>query len=154
MKKITIISLMAAFVLSIAFGSIAYAQSTLGIATLSTESSSCMLTMVEKRETAIILAHEMFSRSTKESLTKRRDALLTAWGIENDKERRVARLAAWNVFKKEQKEARRTHLTSVKLAWAQYKKDAKVCKTDVTNVEPEGVDITVSAAASTSADRQ
>ena len=165
MKKSVIFGLMAAFVFSVAFGSIAYAEN---FATStpsrpeksakpekkSTLDSACMVKAVEKRENTVISAHDTLSGAVKTALTKRKTALMSAWGLTVAKDRRTARLAAWNAFRTEQKATRKAHLTAVKDAWKLYKTEAKACKVDTNGVEPEGLDISVSAAASNSANKQ
>ena len=152
MKKIIIIGLFAAFVLMAGSSPVVYAQNTGARST--TLNSSCIVSAVEKRENAIITAQDSLSVTMKTSLEKRKTALVAAWGMTVAKDRRQARLAAWNTFRTEQKTDRQTHLASQKVAWQQFKTDAKACKVDVTGVEPEGLDVSVSAAAVNSANTQ
>ena len=112
---------------------------------------ACIQTAVGKRETAVITASNTLATSIKSALESRKTALISAWGITNAKERRAARNLAWSTFKTAQKAARNAHLASVKYAWATWKTDATNCKVDVAGVEPQGLDVSVSAAAATSA---
>jgi hypothetical protein len=153
MKKTIFIGLMAGVIWAAGSLIVANAQNTAS-SQATTWNSACIISAVEKRETAIINAHDSLSTAIKTSLEKRKTALVAAWGKTASKERRQARLAAWNAFRSGQKTARQAHLSAVKSAWKQFKTDARACKIDVTGVEPEGLDVSVSAAAATSANTQ
>ena len=152
MKRLIIVGLFVAVVLMAGSSMIVSAQNMGAKAT--TWNSACIVTAVEKRENAIIAAQDSLSAAIKASLEKRKTALVAAWGISIAKDRRQARQTAWNTFRTEQKTARQTHLTAQKAAWSQFKIDAKACKIDVTGIEPEGLDVSVSAAAVNSASAQ
>jgi len=67
----------------------------------------CMQTAVEKRDNAVIAAWDALFASIKTALQTRRDALETAWGITNRKERTKAVKDTWTAFRKANKEAQK-----------------------------------------------
>jgi hypothetical protein len=144
MKKTLLIS--GLLFVSFSVSAVAFATST-GANLGSSWNSACIQAAVEKRETAIISATDTLSVSVKASLEKRKAALISAWGMSNAKERKTARNAAWATFRSEQKTARSAHLSAVKSAWTTWKTEASACKINAAGVEPEGLDVTVSASA-------
>lgn len=97
---------------------------------------ACMQTAVSKRDGSIITAFGKFSSAITSALTVRKDALVAAWGINNQKERRRAIKASWNAFGKSNKDARVILRNERNTAWKQFGVDAKGCR--ITNIGAEG----------------
>lgn len=89
---------------------------------------ACVITAVEKRDNAIIAATDTFSAAVKTALTTRRDALKTAWGLTDRKERRAALKAAWKAYKDAVVKARKDLNAAKRAAWKQWDKDRRACK--------------------------
>jgi len=96
----------------------------------------CMQNAVAKRDGAIITAWDKFSATIKSALETRKSALVTAWGINARKERRAAIKAAWNAFRKSNKDARIVLKSERNSAWNQFRIDAKGCR--INNIGAEG----------------
>ena len=94
---------------------------------------SCMQTAVQKRDSSIIAAFDVFHTSLSGALTARRDALSTAWGITDARQRRAAIKSAWDAFKASKDSAVKTLRNSRNDAWKQFVADGKACKTPVAN---------------------
>jgi len=92
--------------------------------------TSCMQTVVENRENALIAAYEKRADAIKTALETRKTALIAAWGKATVKERREARNSAWQAFQKSVKTARETYQQEVRNAWATFAKDSKTCKVE------------------------
>ena len=88
---------------------------------------TCMQNAVNKRDTAIVSAVDKYSTSVKSALTTRRDALKAAWALTDAKESKKARNAAWDMYRKSIKTARRLFSQDKAAAWKQFKIDAKAC---------------------------
>jgi len=149
MKKIIILSL---FLIVIAIPVFIAVKNSM--AATSAPDFACVQKAVEKRETAIISSYGTLSAALNAALEKRKTALIAAWGMTDAKSRRAARNTAWQTFRTEQKVARKTNVQSLKDAWTQFHTDAKACKVDSMGAEPQGLDISVSSAASASANIQ
>ena len=99
-----------------------------------------MQTAVEKRDNAVIAAWDALFASIKTALQTRRDALETAWGITNRKERTKAVKDTWTAFRKANKEAQKIFRKARKDTWKQFKTDRKACKVTSTG-ESEGHEV-------------
>ena len=96
----------------------------------------CMQKAVEKRETAIIAAFDKFAVAKKQTLEKRKIALLDAWKIVNRQERRTALRTAWQNYRKESQTAREAFHKTRREAWAQFKNERKACGKNAHADEP------------------
>ncbi len=96
----------------------------------------CMQNAVAKRDGSIITTWGKFSTAITTALTVRKNDLVAAWGINNQKERRRAIKASWNAFSKSNKDARVVLKNERNSAWNQFKTDAKGCR--ITNISAEG----------------
>ncbi len=95
--------------------------------TLSTTTIACAVNAVDKRETAILAAHDTMSSSTRAALLARKDALKAAWGIADKTARNTAKKAAWSNFKTASQNAHNKMRDSRKAAWSTFEADMKVC---------------------------
>jgi hypothetical protein len=82
---------------------------------------------IEKRDTAVIAAHDAFNTSIKNALTVRKDALKSAWALPTVKERKTAQATAWKNFKTATQTAHDTFRNSRKAAWTTFEADTKSC---------------------------
>lgn len=88
---------------------------------------SCIQNAVEKRDSAIIVAHGTFNTSIVNALTARKDALKAAWAKPTRQERTSGRKVAYDAFKASQKSAHGA-LRSVRVAsWNTFNTDMKAC---------------------------
>lgn len=85
----------------------------------------CVATAVNKRDSAMIVAHDAFAASVKAALTARKDSLVTAW-TSGTKE---TRKAAWNKFKTDMKTAHEKMRSDRKAAWSTFYTESKACGT-------------------------
>ncbi len=90
--------------------------------------TACMVSAVDKRDTAIIGAVDAFSTAVKTALETRRDALKAAWAISDKTQRNAALKAAWAGFQGTWKTASQALRTQKKDAWSAFNADAKQCK--------------------------
>lgn len=88
---------------------------------------TCIQNAVEKRDSAIIAAHNTFNTSITNALTVRKDALKAAWAKPTRQERTSARKAAYDTFKVSQKSAHEALRTVRKSSWSTFDTDMKVC---------------------------
>ena len=88
---------------------------------------SCIQNAVEKRDSAIISAHNTFSSSITNALTVRKDALKLAWAKPTRQERTPARKAAYDAFRTTQKSAHEALRSARKSSWSTFDTDMKVC---------------------------
>ena len=87
----------------------------------------CMQKAVEKRDTAVIAAFDVFSFSIKSALQMRLEELKAAWSIENPAERKKAIKSAWEKYRTAVKSARQTFQGARKTVWKQFNVDRKAC---------------------------
>lgn len=87
----------------------------------------CMVTAVDKRDTAVIAAWDTFSTSYKAALVARRDALKTAWNDTNKNTRRASVRNAWKAFRNTKKSTWRTRRSAIGAAWRQFNADRRAC---------------------------
>lgn len=95
--------------------------------TPSTLNVTCIQNAVEKRDSAIIVAHNAFNTSITNALTVRKDALKTAWAKPTRQERTSARKAVYETFKNSQKSAHNTLRSVRKSSWNTFDADMKAC---------------------------
>lgn len=88
---------------------------------------SCIQNAVEKRDSAIIIAHDTFNTSIINALTIRKDALKLAWAKEARQDRTSARKATYDVFKISQKNAHRALRAVRKTSWDTFNTEMKAC---------------------------
>lgn len=126
--KLTIIGAMAAATI-LASASAQNATGTVATTTNATTTIKivCMQTAVEKRETAIIAAHDAFSVAMKNALVARKQALVAAWGNTDKDARKQARKTAWSSFKTSSQAAHNAMREARKAVWSTFEADAKVC---------------------------
>ncbi|MFZ2152215.1 MAG: hypothetical protein WAV09_03850 [Minisyncoccia bacterium] len=87
----------------------------------------CIQNAVEKRDSAIIVAHGAFNTSIVNALTVRKDALKAAWAKPTRQERTSGRKAAYDVFRTSQKSAHETLRSVRKTSWSTFDTDMKAC---------------------------
>lgn len=83
----------------------------------------CVAAAVNKRDTAMIVAHDAFSASVKAALVARKDGLVAGW-TSGTKE---TRQAAWTKFKADMKTANEKMRTDRKTSWSTFTTEAKAC---------------------------
>ncbi len=88
---------------------------------------SCIQNAVEKRDSAIIVAHGTFNTSIVNALTARKDALKAAWAKPTRQERTSGRKAAYDAFKTSQKSAHEALRSVRKSSWSTFDTDMKAC---------------------------
>jgi hypothetical protein len=95
--------------------------------TLSTTTLACAGNAIDKRETAIILAHDNMSSSTRAALVLRKDTLKTAWTIADKDARNTAKKASWSNFKTAMQNAHNKMRDTRKASWSTFESDMKIC---------------------------
>lgn len=88
----------------------------------------CVQEIVRKRDDAIIGALGAYTASLTGAFSTRRDALVSAWGIEDRKERKKAINAAWKTFKTSKKAAEKAFKEARRSAWKTFDADRKTCR--------------------------
>jgi hypothetical protein len=86
-----------------------------------------MQAAVDKRDTAIIAGVDAYSGIIKSALGVRKDALKTAWGMADNKERRMVIKKVWKDFKVTSEKARKDFKLAKRAAWDQFNQDRKAC---------------------------
>jgi hypothetical protein len=99
---------------------------------------SCVISAVDKRDTAIIAAFDTYTSAARSALTVRKDALKVAWAIADTSQRKTAIRAAHKTYRSSVMTARNNFKNAKKTAWKQFKSDAKLCGTSVPSEEFEG----------------
>lgn len=92
---------------------------------------ACVQKAIGIREDSLIATFDTFSATAKTALTARKDALVTAWGKTDAKERRTARKAAYDAHKATMKTAHETLKTSKKAAWNTFNTSIQSCGSTV-----------------------
>lgn len=87
----------------------------------------CMQTAVEKKENAEIAATDTFNTGIKTAMTVRRDALKSAWGIEDRKIREEATKKAWKDFRRTMKTLQKVMNKAMRTAVRQFEDDSYDC---------------------------
>lgn len=88
----------------------------------------CMRTAVEKRENAIITAHDTFANRLKTIHETRRTDLLAAWSVQDPRERHTAVKNAWEKYRESKKTIRKEENQSRRTIWSQFNQEAKNCR--------------------------
>lgn len=98
--------------------------------TVTTPSSvlSCIKTAVDKRETAIQAAFDVFSASIKSAFQTRKTELLSAWDISDKAQRQAAIRSAWNNFKKSHIQATQIYRKAKRATWKDFSIERRKCK--------------------------
>jgi hypothetical protein len=118
------------FALALFAPAFAFAQATTTDATTTTSTSTplnCMQLAVEKRETSLITAFDIYSASMKSALTSRMNLLKEAWGLSDKKARNEKRLSAYKTFKTDTQNAHNTLRSTRTTTWKTYETDMKAC---------------------------
>lgn len=103
----------------------------------------CMKAAVEKRENALLTAYDLYAGKIKTARETRKTDLLTAWSIQDPKERHSAIKAAWKKTHENVKAATTEWNQSRRTVWIQFAKDAKNCKASAVETENlENVEVT------------
>jgi predicted outer membrane protein len=89
--------------------------------------SNCASTAVEKRENALITAHDAFNTAVKTALTNRMTALKDAWSQTDKKVRQEKRQAGYKAFRTEIQAANSAMKTARNSAWKSFDTDMKAC---------------------------
>lgn len=100
---------------------------------------ACMQIAVDKRETAIIAGVDAYSVTARSALSARKDALKTAWGIADVRERRMALKKVWRDFKFTSEKARKDFKSAKRTVWDQFNKDRKACGSSGASDDPTNV---------------
>lgn len=103
---------------------------------------ACVKSAVTKREDAVLTAWQKLSDSINSALQARKTKLIAAWDITDKKERNKAVQAAWTGFKESKKNAVNSFRQEKLAAWQQFKSDVKSCGTLSTG-ENQGSDISL-----------
>jgi hypothetical protein len=117
----------------------AQATTTTGTTTDTTSTSTqvnCMQTALEKRETSLMTASDVYASSTKAALTNRLNNLKISLAQTDKKIRIEKRLLAYKTFKTEINSANAVLRNSRNSAWKTYEADAKVCGVKGTGESP------------------
>ncbi len=102
---------------------------------------ACMKTAVEKRENALLSSYDIYAGKLRVARETRKTDLLTAWSIQDPKERQTAIKVAWDKYRQSIKTATSEWNQSRKTIWTQFAKEARNCKAsavetqDLENVE-------------------
>jgi|GEM_PF-2117439 hypothetical protein len=90
--------------------------------------AACILAALDKRDTAIIAAHNAFSAAIAKVLETRKNDLKTAWGNADRKARIKAIRAAWKNYQKERLKIKNKLHADTKAAWKEFNTEKKKCK--------------------------
>ncbi len=116
-----------------------FAQETSTIATTTSATSTqitCMQNSLEKRENALISAHDTYGVAVKTALTNRLAGLKSSWTMIEKKDRVAKREATYKAFRTEM-QAANTALRNVKnTAWKTFQADSKACGVKGTGENP------------------
>lgn len=93
--------------------------------TTSNTRNICIAAAINKRDSAMIVAHDAFAASVKAALTARKDGLVSAWTNGN----KDAKKTAWTKFKTDMKSANEKMRSDRKAAWATFYTESKSCGT-------------------------
>lgn len=116
----------------------------------STTDVSCIKTAVEAREGKIIENQTNFSSEMKTVLETRKNALISAWGVTDAKNRKTDIKSAWNNFKTSSKVLTKAIKENNKSAWSTFEASRKACKGSASTAglaeenEGKGIDTSVS----------
>jgi len=93
----------------------------------STLDVACIQAAVEKRDSSLISATDVYASAIKSALATRKDALKAAWALTVVKERAKAIRAVWDAWRNSSKAARNNYNEARKRAWGQFYTDRKSC---------------------------
>jgi len=88
---------------------------------------TCIQNAIEKRDSAIITTHTVFSTSITSALTTRKDALKLSWAKPTREERSSSRKATYDAFKTAQKSTHETLRNVRKSSWSTFDTEMKAC---------------------------
>ncbi len=100
----------------------------------------CMQNAVVKRDDSVLKGLDSYYAAAKAALTARKDALKSAWGIEDAKARKEALRAAWKNYREAIRKARHDFRSVKRDAWKQFKEDRRICRGSGEGDESEGAD--------------
>lgn len=86
---------------------------------------------VEKRENALLSAYDTNASKIKTAHETRKADLLTAWSVQDPKERHTAIKTAWDKYRQSLKTATSEWNQGRKTIWSQFAQDVKNCKASV-----------------------
>jgi hypothetical protein len=133
MKKLFFLGLLLAPALTFAQTS----STTPATSTSATSSQvTCIQLALEKRENALISAHDIFNTAVKTALTNRLSALKDSWAQTDKKLKVDKRVAAYKNFRNEVTTANNTLRNTKNSAWKNYQADAKACGVKGTGESP------------------
>ena len=95
----------------------------------------CLQNAIDKRDTAIISSWDVFSPVIKTALETRKSALKDAVVKPTLKEKRMAVRAAWDAFRKTTRDARKKLQESRRVAWKQFRTNARLCGPQALSIE-------------------
>lgn len=97
---------------------------------------ACMQRAVEKRDNALQGAVDSYASAVKSALGARRDALKAAWGITDNKARRLALQSAWKTYAKTVKSSRDVLRKARLNSWEVFRKDRSACGPGAATIDP------------------
>jgi hypothetical protein len=103
--------------------------------------TSCIVSAVQKRDDAVIGSVSTYSTAVIEALGTRRDALKSAWSLQDSAKRKQAIKAAWSTFDGTWKKASTAMRQARKDAWSTFKADLKSCKQPMLETTGESRDL-------------
>ncbi len=115
--------------------STATTTTTVGTTTATTSQIICMQNALEKRENALITAHDAFAASVKTALQNRLAGLKSSWTM-SQKDRVAKRLATYKTFRTEMQAANNAIRNTKNTAWKTFQTDAKACGVRSTGENP------------------
>lgn len=116
-----------------------FAQATSTTATTTQATSTqvtCMQTALEKRENALISAHDTYAAAVKTALTNRLAGLKASWANLEKKDRVTKREATYKAFRTEIQAANSTLRNAKNTSWKTFQADAKACGVKGTGENP------------------
>jgi hypothetical protein len=105
-----------------------YASTTGTSTVLSTTTVTCIQNAIEKRETALINAHDIFNIAIKNALILRKDSLKAVWSVNStNKVRNDSKKLINKIFKDSVQKAHNDMRTARTNAWSTFDADMKIC---------------------------
>jgi hypothetical protein len=95
----------------------------------------CMKTAVEKRESALLSAYDVYAGKLRTVREIKKTDLLAAWSIQDPKERQAAIKAAWDKHRQSVKAVTKEWNQSRKTIWVQFAQEAKICNASVVEAQ-------------------
>lgn len=87
----------------------------------------CMQNAVEKRDTAMMTAFDVFYTAVRSAFETRKNALKAAWGMTDAEDRKDAREDAWEDYFDGFRKVKRELKKARKAAWHQFRHDRQAC---------------------------